>query len=244
MTADFLRFGAESAKGGEIGYKGELFDRRLRVNSNVYYYEFSGLQRSSLDITTLTFTVRNAATAVTKGAEAEATFQATDQLSLRVSGAYNDAYYKSFPDAACYKTTVPSCLSRNVGANVVRYQDLSGASISRAPKFVLIAGFDYETPVTDRLVLKLNGSVRHSSSYLTQEDGNPAGRQPSYEKFDAGISLADRDAGWELSLQGRNLSNEYVVLYSANKPGGIAGDEIQGYVDRPREVALQFAYKF
>src|SRR5690606_31530504 len=126
--------------------------------------------------------------------------------------------------------------------------DLSGTPLSRAPKWNAVMGFVSQIPVGSNLVIGLNGDMNYSSSYLTQEDGNPNAIQDTFIKVNAGISLGSRDEKWKVSLIGRNLTNEYIVLYSTSKPASVAvagqGPDIGGWVDRGRQVSFQASFAF
>ena len=68
--------------------------------------------------------------------------------------------------------------------------------------------------------LGVTGEVRYSSSYLTQDDGDPNGRQRAYTKLNAAIRFYQPDGHWDFGVVGRNLTNKYVVLLSSGRPGG------------------------
>lgn len=76
----------------EIGWKTTLFDQRLRFNGAVYYLDWQDFQFSFLDfdISPLTI-IQNVGQAETTGVEFDATFLATDALTLSVSASYNKA---------------------------------------------------------------------------------------------------------------------------------------------------------
>ncbi|MDB5446089.1 MAG: hypothetical protein JWQ97_1406, partial [Phenylobacterium sp.] len=242
-TISQLTFGSERAKGVEAGYKGRLVDNRLTLTADIYRYEYDNLQRSSLDIATTSFVVRNAATAITKGVEAEANFLLTEDLTLFSALAYNKATYKSFPVAACYNGQTDATGCHLIPGTAARGQDLSGTPVSRAPKFVLTGGFRYERPLTADWRLGLTSDFKYSSSYLTQDDGDPAGKQKGYTKINASVRLFQNSGHFELALIGRNLTNRWIVLASSAKPGGRPGD-IVGITERPREIILQGTYHY
>tara|TARA_B100000678_G_scaffold235707_1_gene205144 strand:- start:1645 stop:4131 length:2487 start_codon:yes stop_codon:yes gene_type:complete len=241
-----LEFGSESAEGGEIGYRADLADGLFSVSAAAYYYEFSGLQRSALDIATLNFIVRNAASAVTKGVEIETTVNPADGFTLRGAVAYNDASYDSYQNAPCYTPTAAECTTDPVSGRQVL--DLSGFPLSRAPEWTLQGSASYDLPIGNDFLINLNANMRYVSEYLTQEDGNPNAVQPGYATIGAGITFGEIDGKWALALIGRNLTNEYAVLYSAAKPGSVAvpglGPDLVGFVDRPREVLVQATVRF
>lgn len=242
-TIPQLTFESEAADGVEAGYKGRLLDNRLTLTANAYRYKYDNLQRSSLDIATTSFVVRNAATAIVKGFELDANFEATEEITFFGALAYNKATYSSFPVAACYNGQTLETGCRPIPGTTARGQDLSGTPVSRAPKVVLTGGFRFERPISGRWGLGLTADAKYSSSYLTQDDGDPRAKQGAFIKLNATLRLFENDGPWEFSVIGRNLTNEWVVLVSTAKPGGRPGD-IVGLTERPREIVLQAAYRF
>jgi len=75
--------------------------------------------------------------------------------------------------------------------------------------------------------------------------------QGSYHIFDANVSIASPEAGWKLSLIGRNLNDEYIQTYAADTPssGGNAGSiygfrgDRYAYTKPGRTLMLQLAYQ-
>ncbi|MGE0665587.1 MAG: TonB-dependent receptor [Sphingomonadales bacterium] len=242
-TLESLSFGPETAKGGEIGYKAMLDDNRLRVGFAAYYYNFSGLQRSALDIPTTSFLTRNAAKAVSQGFEADMLYQFSDAFQLRAAVAYNDAHYKDFTNAPCYNGMLIVEPNRACGAVRPGVVDLSGEPVALAPKFVGSIGGSYDVPVTDWLNVAFTGDVKFSSGYWAQDQQPPGSRQKSYAKLNASIRFRDPDDRWEFALIGRNLTNQMILLTSGDTPGGGPG-QLTGTLDRGREIAVQGTVRF
>jgi outer membrane receptor protein involved in Fe transport len=242
-TFESLSFGPETARGGEIGYKGILDNDRLRVSLTAYMYNFNGLQRSALDIPTTSFLTRNAAKAVSQGVEAEMLYQVTDSLQLRAAATYNDAHYKDFSNAPCYNGQLiiegagSAC---NAATGTV---DLSGKPVALAPKFMGTIGFSYDTPVSNWLNIGLTSDVKFSSGYWAQDQEPNGSRQKSYAKLNASIRFHDPDDKWEFAVIGRNLTNEMILLTSGDTPGGGPG-QLTGTLDRGREIAIQATARF
>jgi outer membrane receptor protein involved in Fe transport len=242
-TYQGLSFGPETAKGGEIGYKGVLADGTIRLDLNAYYYLFKGLQRSSLDIVTTSFVIRNAASAVTKGVEAEIQWVPDDHWNIRTALTYNVAKFRDFATAPCFNGQLASegCLPlRPGGPNVF---DLSGENLANAPRFSGFFGVSYDTPIANALNLGLSADVKYITWYWSQDSQAPGSRQPGYAKINAAIRLHDPDDTWEFAVIGRNLTNEIRVLTSGDKPGGNRGD-LSGVVERGREIMVQGTYRF
>jgi iron complex outermembrane receptor protein len=243
-TAETLSFDAETAEGAEIGYKALLLDGMLRLDMNAYYYEFKGLQRSSLDIATTSFRTLNAASAVSKGFEAEAFFQATDDLSMRASFTYNVANFSDWSNAPCFngQTAAEGCVGVG-GSTTSRTQDLSGTPLALAPRIAGSLGFSYDTPVADWLNIGFTGDVKYVSAYWAQDIKAPGSRQKGYAKINASVRLHNPEDTWELALIGRNLTNEMAILSATDKPGGSRND-LLGTLERGRELILQAQYRF
>ena len=232
-----LRFGSESAEGGEIGAKGVFMNGRVRINAALYRYKFDDLQLTSFDADTVTFSIRNAASARTTGFEIDGTFHPTNELQLRAAVGYNDAKYLKFAGAPCY-----SGQSEAAGC-VGGVQDLSGTELVRAPDWNLSAGASYDTPVGGNLMLGLNGDVNYTSGYWMQENQNPFSRQSGFARLNASVRVYQEDDAWELALIGKNLTNKYYGIASFDKT--LATDQDSGVsIGRPREIVVQGTVRF
>ncbi|OYW88165.1 MAG: hypothetical protein B7Z20_03215, partial [Sphingobium sp. 32-64-5] len=95
----------QKIRGFEIGAKALTLDNRLRTGLVLYDYTSTGLQVTATiareNGTGADQVVLNAGKARIRGAEFEATFAATDVLTLRTGLAYNHARYKTF-SGPCY----------------------------------------------------------------------------------------------------------------------------------------------
>ena len=251
-----LNFGPEKSKGFEIGGKASLLDHRLSLAATFYDYEFDGLQLSIFDSTTTSFLIRNAGSAVTRGAEVQAAFAVTPDFTLSTTVDYNDGYFSKYVNAACYiaQTAAQGCNVPAVDSNgnVIPgsfVQDLSGTPLADAPKWVILGGFNWTTamPTAAGLRLGFEGDFKYSDSYRTSISGEPFANQAAFVKFNAQLKLSDKDDRWELALIGRNLTNRYTVVGAVNQPGtGNPQDhftqELVGQVERGREVVLQLTF--
>ena len=242
-TGEQFAFGPESAKGFEVGFKAELFNRTLRIEATAYNYKYSDLQQSIFDPPTFSFLIRNAASARIRGIELGTTWIAMPELRLTANAAYNKATYISYPNSGCYtaQTAEEGCLPNSQGTLV---QDLSGRTLPRAPRWNLQAGFAYDTTINDGLMVGLSGDVNYTSKYATQETQPPFAVQRSFALFNAGVRLYTEDNHYELALIGRNLANKYYVQLSTSAAFAQTQDNLAAATARPREVRLQATYRF
>lgn len=238
QSANNLGFAPEKAEGGEIGFKGSFMNGRLTVSSAIYRYKYDGLQLTSFNPSPPSFTIRNAASARTSGAEIETSYSITPDFQLRFSGGYNRAKYLSFTAAPCYagQTAATGCTAGGT-------QDLSGTPLVRAPKWNLTGGATYDTPVSGNVNLGLSADANYSSGYWLLENQNPVGWQDGFVRLNATVRLHEADDKWELAFIGRNLTNEYYGVAAAEKPFGTP-DAIWVSIGRPREFVLQGTVRF
>lgn len=81
------------------------------------------------------------------------------------------------------------------------------------------------------------------SGYLTQVPNTPGSAQKAVFRWDASVRFGPSDERWSLALIGRNLTNQYYVGATTDKPGGVRGD-IYGQVIRARQIALEATARF
>jgi len=235
-TIDDLRFGAEKSKGGEIGYKAELFGRTVRANLTAFRYDFTNLQVSVFDPTTISYLLKNAASSRTEGVEAALLWRATSALTLNATGAYTDAHYQSFPGAECYtaQTAAEGC----VGGQ----QDLAGKPLLRAPKWATNFGGDYKMQLGADWALHVASDASYNTSYVVDDSESPEGIQNAYWKVNASLRLEQSNGHFALALIGRDLNNSYYKVYLNDN--AVSPYVFSGYFNRPREIILQAEYHY
>src|SRR3546814_8053976 len=79
----YIAFDPETATDYEIGFKGDLFDRKVRLNLAGYYTDYSDIQKSSLIVVnnTIVTVINNAAKGKIYGGEADSTWQQTTEYT-------------------------------------------------------------------------------------------------------------------------------------------------------------------
>ena len=243
-TIDTLNFDREKVTGGEIGIKGSFFDSRLTANLTGYRYIYKGLPLTSLialSQTAVTYVTQNAANTEVKGLEFETAYRVGGGLTLRGTAAYNQARFESFDRAQCWtgQTLAQGCLVDPVTRG--SYQDLSGRTVYRAPKWIATVGAVEAFDLTDDLKATLNADLRYSSAYYTGVNLNPYSYQKYYVLLNAGARVTS-EAGWSLAVIGRNLTNRRYGTLGIDKPGGVG--EVFTVAGEPRAVVLQAEMKF
>ena len=238
-----FRFTDESVTAFEVGGKLTLLDGAAQLNFALFHQKFSDLQISALQ-PDVSFQVGNAASATSKGVEVDGKWAATDQLTLSFAMAYLDGEYDSFTDAPCnaqlIRTADPACTLLTPTTGV---QDLSGQSLQFAPDWNLVFDAEHVWPLSSNL--NLTGFVRayYVDDQFLATDLDPNVTQSDYWKVDGRLTLSSAAGSWELSLIGRNLTDEITANFG-NDGNGSAANTYFKLVESPRAIALQAMYRF
>jgi outer membrane receptor protein involved in Fe transport len=218
---DFL-YHPEKAKGFEGGVKSMLLDRTLRLDAVLYGYEYSDLQVSNVDASTIVPILRvlNAATARQRGVEVEATYYPPQVSGLRLGAFvnYNDSHYVNFI-SPCWigQSIAEGCNLRPAASGAFTSQDLAGKRFTNAPLWTGNLSFSYVRPLGD-LRLEVGADTSYRSSYNPTSDLSPGGVQQAYALVNAQIRLLGPNDGWEVGLYGKNLSNVERALDTSSVP--------------------------
>jgi len=233
-----LLFKPEEAKGGEVGYKATVFDRRLRFDLTAYTYKYDNLQVVSYNADTISFTIGNAASARIKGVQGSFDYLATERLTLRGNIGYNSAKYLDYANAPCFagQTEETGCAGG--------VQDLGGKALLRAPKLTFSVGANYYASLPNAWAANLSVQASHTGSYEAASDYGPGGHQKDYWMLNAAVRVGPESERFELALIGRNLTDSYYMLNTVGWTASGNPDQYVGFFNRPREVVLQATVRF
>lgn len=266
-TGQDKSFGDEKVQGYEIGLKSRLIDRSLLANLAWYDYRYNGLQVGVIEgfsNGTPVINTRNSGAARTYGLDFDLMFRphSIEGLTLNASVNWNNAHYKQLDTLGCYPNqtfaqgcnlnpvTVPEATPPNPPHGTTRYlaQNLNGAQMIRAPEWSGNLGFTYEFPVSSGWKLQISNNNQFSSKYpsylangrpVRADTGLPDNFQPSYIRFDAGLSLKSDDNRWEFAVIGKNLGDKLVASNcsaSNTQGGGVFGGESSGFPTQQGQV--------
>ena len=250
-------FESEKVKGVELGAKGQFLDNRLRLSSAVFAYNFDNLQVNTYNPSAVAYTISNAGKVRQRGAELEVSYRATEILTVDVATAYvhnrfedftGQCYGYLFPTGTVRASAVapPNCSFVN-STSLTLQQVFDGRAPARSPDESANAGFVLDIPFR-KYRFGLTGTGFYSGKYYAAETMAASTLQAAFWHFNASASLSGASDAWSVSLIGRNLTNQYYLLYAADRTGGTsvpgAIGEQRGVVARGREVALQGAFKF
>jgi len=224
-------FEEESALGLEMGMKSTLLGGQAQLNAALFRTNYEDLQVTTWN--GFGFEVGNAAESITQGLEVDGQIRLTEGLTVGGAIAYLDAYYKNFDTAPCPAPVIAT------GTVVC---DLSDQTTTYAPEWSGSLYADYFTPIGEHLELRAGVDINYSDEFYYDSDLDENTKQDSYYKVNARVALADVDDRWEVALVGKNLNDETTISYGLDMP--LVAGGVVGYVDAPREIAIQLKAAF
>jgi iron complex outermembrane receptor protein len=212
-------FNPEKAKNYELGFKSTMWDRRVRLNADIFYMDYTDLQVTQTNASCLCNITDNAASAEIKGVEGEFEFLPIDSLRISIAGSYVDATYKDFLESAIVPST---------GLQL----DSSGNRLQRTPETQLSGGIDWKLGMAD-----FNVNYTWQSDMFWATDN--IAKEPAYGLLDARVGFGPEDKSWQLAVWGKNLTDE---LYRTNIIP-FFGEEVSQF-GPPRTYGLDVTLRF
>ncbi|WP_226703594.1 TonB-dependent receptor [Microbulbifer elongatus] len=229
-------FAPETVANYEVGVKSELADGRVRLNAAVFNSDYTDMQTgdstriyyAATDAAELMQYVVNAGEAQVRGVEVEMVAAITDRLTATTTIGLLDPEYKEI-------------LVTQPDGSIEDESDVR--EMANTPKQTFMAQLSYAVPMA-------GGELMLNSTYSYRDDVRifevpSAIDQDAYGLIDASATFYSADGNWNLSLQGKNLTDEeYIVAgYNLGDAFGIPAWNTAFY-GAPRTIALTGNYNF
>ena len=220
-----LSFGPETLESFEVGFKSELFDRRVRFNVAGFYSDYSDIQLalSRCPQAGEAFAVpcalpANAGDAKVKGFEVETTIRPVDRLLIDGSASYTKFDY------------VADSLDPASGI-------LPDMVSTYTPEWKWSLGAQYEIPLGSAGFLTPRVDAAYQSEVYTNAVNGPTNLIDGYTVANARLTWKNANEDLEVGLEVTNLFDKYYfhTLFDLTRAG--AGF-VTGLPGRPREWAV------
>lgn len=206
------RFNSEKVDAYEFGIKTKLLNRKLTANLAIFYQDIADYQ--ALQFTGLQFATINVPRSSSKGFELELNAAVTRNFSFTGAVTYTDARSDKDCGASASNPTIAL---------------LCGEPFTNAPKWVGIAGIDYDRDIGNNLNIAFNGSLRMESDRRTDSlprlylaGGstilNPLDYQDGNAKVNLRAAIGSADGRWKLEFWGTNVFDVRTRGISFNLP--------------------------
>ena len=221
-------FGPETLKTWEAGVKADLLDRRLRVNSAVFFGNYDDLQLGLASCAGSTLVspcgrVANVGSAEIKGFELESAARILGGFNLDASYSYTDFKYKSLTGATA------SILLSHVGVYM--------------PKHKASVGLQYDVALANGSSLMPRVDWSFQSEIYTNGANAPTNRIGGYGLVNARLVWRNADGDLDVALEGTNLGDKYYFMSRMDQTSS-GGRHTDGTPGRPREFAVTIKKSF
>ncbi|KAA1194320.1 TonB-dependent receptor [Pseudohalioglobus sediminis] len=225
-------FDEETVLSYELGFKGTFADV-LRVNAAAFFYTYDDMQVQTNTIINglLVEQLVNAGESEVKGLEIEATWLATENLTLMANYSYLDGEYTEFDGQ----------IDTISGDGPGDEQDLSGNPLTQAPKNKVYLNAAYAIPTQSIGEFVLSGAYSWVDERQYDAFNTDATLGDSYYRVDAMATWFSPSQDLRVILAGRNLTEEetYMSLERLNSAGAVVG-----FPNAPRTYSLEVQYSF
>jgi iron complex outermembrane receptor protein len=245
----------ETVKSFEVGAKTDWMDGRMRFNAAAFLYDYEDLQVTTF-FQSLTL-VSNAATADIFGVDLELITRPSDELEFGASISFLDATYDRFdvPYGVCSPFVInnfndPGCAdvpgTRPVGSP--RIVNASGNNLNNAPEFSGNVYGQYDVALGDNGGLRLFAQLSHTDDVYFNAANAVVARQDAITLLDAQIGWTNASGSLELSLFGKNLTDEEyfhnIVQFTSSSlpPPGTADPAPGAVITDPFAVGHSLGY--
>jgi iron complex outermembrane receptor protein len=197
----------ETVDAFEVGYRANLFDRKVQLTTAIFYNKFKNIQATTAgnpENPSIPTALINLKTARTYGAEAAATWRVSQPLTLSANIGYLNGKYQDadFP-----------------GNAILAPVFASGKRMRLAPK--LQGGFQvhYDQPITDNLRLQTNILYSYVSSHFFSSDETKITEQKGYSLVNGRIGVVTMNDRIGVYAFANNLFDKrYITFGVTNGP--------------------------
>ncbi len=205
------KFDPEYSNNFELGYKAQIWDKRLRIGLSAFLIQWQDLQFFNL-VAPGTFARDNVGDAQSSGVELELSAIPVRNLQVDASIGVNQTEYDDFElKRVSFATSPPKVFSIPIGGN----------RLSNAPAHTLFLGAQYSAKITGKASLTLRGELRNIGKFYT--DIQNAIEQPSYTLLNTNVMLDF--AKFSLSFWGQNLGD--TAYFAFGNPDSSFGTNVR-----------------
>ncbi|CAN5399304.1 TonB-dependent receptor [soil metagenome] len=209
---DELIYGSEKTRNYEIGAKTQWLDKRLTVNGDVFYIDWTDPQVASATLVGLSPITKNGSGARTYGAEVNFNAQVTSRFSLRGSLSYTKAELTDLAPRLITTITPP-------GFDTSYVDGQSGDRLPGSPEYQASLYANYAQPLSNGMTVDYGYGISASGDVLTRTGGRGGGiTLPSYQIHNATVRLSSPGADWSVTAYVNNVWNEFAETGARGTP--------------------------
>jgi iron complex outermembrane receptor protein len=234
LTSAPLSYNSDTVWSYEAGSKGRFLDRRLELEASAFYVDWKNIQ-SNVALTNCGFHfIGNMGSAVSRGADLQASLRVTTALTLSGLVAYTDAYYK--------QTVLGSPLPAGGRAVIVA----EGENLPVPPLQASLLGDYTFGPFANGGQAYVHFDYQYTRGFDISRSGvfgyDPLNSHTGASHF-ATARVGAKYKGWDVALFAKNLFNSYDVLSTTHETLA-ATAALSQVTFQPRTLGVTAAYRY
>jgi len=205
----------------ELGSKMSLLGGAAELNLALFRTEYDDLQVSVFN-GDVNFNVGNAAKAISQGLEIDGRWRATEKLTVSGAVAWIDFEYDDFSHQACTNDQLapfaaPPSTSGSSACAAAGTNDMSGKTSANTPENSATLSLNYVEQFGD-YELSSTVDALYADDQYRQADLDPISLQEDHVKFNTSVTFGPQNGQWDVSLIGKNLTDEDTFSTSQDAP--------------------------
>ena len=211
----------ETVNAYEFGFKSQLFERSVTLNTALFYYDYKNQQAINIDSTNFKQTLINIPKSRIYGGELEVTASPLEALRVNVS---------------------VGALSTKIRKGTISGVVLDGNRLPNAPNLNLSGGFDWDVLVTGngKLTWSANGfylSKQYFNLYNTERLA-----QGGYAVVNSELTYRFSNDRYSVAVWGKNVLDKYYARYTVDVSGTFGIDYY--HIGDPRTFGISLQARF
>ena len=224
-------YAPETVDSYEAGLKGYFFDRRLSLNTAVFYAQYKD-QQVTLQTpvgASIASQVLNVGESHMSGAEVEGVAFLTPELSANFSLGYIKAEFDEY---------------RALNPLTGQIEDFADSRVfQNTPEWTGAFSLTYQRDLGDRGRISFIPSAAYRSAFSMFEVPSRLD-QGAYWLYDASLVWTSASERYRVGLHGKNLGDETYRIGGYNFPGGLFANSVTAYYGPPRTVMMSLEARF
>ncbi len=195
----------------ELGVKSALLNKTLILNADVYLTDIKDYQQAVQVYDAYTTNLKNDGTTYytsatgnapkvrATGLEVDGVYAGIPFTTVRFAGAYNNAVYKSFPNAG---------KPNEQGNLTAPYVDFTGKTLPGAAKYTFNIGAEYRHPVFGDKEFHASFNTNYTSKFNSDNSLSDYAWIPAASTTDIAVGLGRRDKSYDVTVLVKNLFDD------------------------------------
>ncbi len=234
-------FDAETSEAHEIGFKGEF--GAVQLKAAIYVVDYDDFQANTF--TGTGFNLQNAGKLSTEGVELEMLWRPTDSTEIQAHYAHNEGEYDEFTGGTCWDTYLFHQGGSDPGSGGdpdAEVCDRTGFPLPYNPEDRAFLALAQTVDLGANTQMFMRGEYTYASSQWTDGDLDPFTKQDSVEMVNVRLGFAFNSINSELTLWGRNITDERWYHGSFDQPIGLG--RMNSYPAEPATYGVTWQSNF